>query len=50
MRWRLVAAVVVLATIPLGSSGSAALQIAAVVAVLLACFARESVRSVRPRE
>jgi low temperature requirement protein LtrA len=41
MRWRLVAAVVVLATIPLGTAGSAALQLAAVVAVLLACFARE---------
>jgi low temperature requirement protein LtrA len=43
LRWRLVAAVVVLATTPLGTSVAAVAQITAVVLVLLACFAAERV-------
>ena len=42
--WRLACALVVLATIPLGTQVAAAAQIAAVVALLLACFAVEDAR------
>jgi low temperature requirement protein LtrA len=40
--WRLLAAALVLATIPIGDSGSAAAQLAAVVVVLLACLLLEA--------
>jgi low temperature requirement protein LtrA len=39
--WRLIAALLALATVPLGTEGSALLQIAVLLAVLAACFALE---------
>jgi low temperature requirement protein LtrA len=41
VRWRIAAAITAFATVPLGTSVDATAQIAAVVAVLLACFAAE---------
>jgi low temperature requirement protein LtrA len=43
--WRLAAAVAVLATIPLGTAGSATAQIAALVAILVAALSLERTRS-----
>jgi low temperature requirement protein LtrA len=43
--WRLAAAVAVLATIPLGTAGSATAQIAALVAILIAALSLERARS-----
>jgi hypothetical protein len=40
-RWRAAAALIALATVPLGSSIDATVQIAALVVILLACFAAE---------